>query len=76
MTEEDLIIHEEYSQPTEDYRFEVYKNSTGQFDLWIFKYDKKWDGYHILDDHRYLVDCLEEAIQKGKALLEQLEQAQ
>lgn len=67
-----LVIHEEYST-TEDYRCEVYPNSSGQFDLWIFKYDKKWDGYHILDDHRYLLDSLEEAIQKGRDLLVQLE---
>ncbi len=69
-----LIIHEAYSV-TEDYRSEVYQNSSGQFDLWIFKYDKKWDGYHILDDHRYLMDSLEEAIQKGDDLLAQLDPA-
>lgn len=68
----DGILVENYSE-TEDHYYEIYKNADNQFDLFTFAYDKRKDGYFMLQEHRYLLDTLEEATAKGDALLVELE---
>lgn len=66
------ILQEKYSA-SEDYCYEIYQNSSGQFDLFIFQYDKKKDGYFMRSDHRYLTESLVEAVTLGDKILQDLE---
>lgn len=65
------VLVEAYST-SEDHMYEITKNSMNQYDLWVFGYDEKMKGYHMLSEHRKLADSLEEATQMGNDLLEQL----
>lgn len=71
-TEQEGILEEKYS-PSEDYCYEIYKNSDNQFDVFTFKYDQRKDGYHMLHQHRYLADSLAEAIALGDRILQELD---
>ena len=67
----DVMLHEQYS-PSEEYKYEVYQTSQGLFDLWLFHYDAKWDGYYMIQDDRHLLESLEQAIAMGDQLMTEM----
>lgn len=71
MSDENTVLAEKYSS-SEDHMYEIYQNSAGQFDLWLFGYSERMSGYYALDEKRMLLNSLEEAKKAGDALLQEL----